>query len=140
MDNVKKEITRSFRMEMLGTGMYRALANQYRKNSDLSLRFLEFAEQEAMHGRLFRELYRKNYGGAIGGGKLWLAAGRIAALSMRFLPLRAKLKRIGAVEAMAVRQIEDALADGGDSGFHRVIRRILPDEKAHAALYGELYS
>jgi rubrerythrin len=139
MQDLKKEIEKSFRMEMLGTGMYRALAKQYSGRPDLSQKFQKFADDEAMHGRLFQEIYRKNYGKPLGGQGLWLMAGRIAALSMRALPLKAKLKRIGAVEAQAVRQIEEALAGDDGSGFFKVIRRILPDEKDHAALYKELF-
>jgi len=139
MNNLEKKVKESFRMEMIGTGMYRALASQYREKPDLSSRFREYADQEEMHGRLFREFYRKNFKGEIGNGKFWLFAGRAAAFFMRALTLEAKLKRISAIESGAVRQIEEALSPGEDSGIFKIMRRILPDEKAHAALYRELY-
>ena len=139
MKESKKQVKESYRMERIGTGMYRALATQYRKRPELSKRFEEFSDQENMHGRLFQEFYRKNFGKKLRGEKLWYVSGVLAAIFMKPLPLTAKLKKIGAVESQAVTTIEHALASGEDTGFHKILKRILPDEKPHAGLYAEVF-
>lgn len=140
MESLKKQIKNSYKMEMIGTGIYRSLASQYRENENLKKRFIEFADQEEKHGRMFREYYKKTFGKKLKSGSLWLFTGRTAAFAMHFIPLEKKLKKIGAAETAAVKRIEEALASGEESGFHKIIKRILPDEKAHASLYGELFS
>ncbi|HOP29776.1 MAG TPA: ferritin family protein [Spirochaetota bacterium] len=139
MEDLKKRIRESFRMEMIGTGMYRALAAQYSGKAELSRRFMEFADQEEMHGRMFRELYRKNFGEEIGSGRLWLYTGKTAAFVIRPLSLEKKMKKLSIAESDAVKRIEEALAGECEPGFRKIISRILPDEKAHAALYGEIF-
>ncbi|NCB47769.1 hypothetical protein EOM81_12235 [bacterium] len=139
MEDLKKRIKGSFRMEMIGTGMYRSLASQYSGKAELSGRFLEFADQEEMHGRMFRELYKKNFGKEIGSGRLWLLTGKTAAFIMRPLPLEKKMKKLSTAESDAVKRIEEALAGECEPGLRKIISRILPDEKAHAALYGEIF-
>lgn len=140
MDYLKKQIRDSFKMEMIGTGIYRSLASQYREDENLRKRFIEFADQEENHGRMFKEYYKKTYGEKLRSGAFWLFTGKAAALAMRLIPLEKKLKKISAAERAAVKRIEEALASGEESGFHKIIKRILPDEKAHAALYNELFS
>lgn len=139
MEDLKKRIKESFRMEMIGTGMYRTLASQYREREYLSGRFTEFAGHEEMHGRMFRELYRKNFNEEVGNGKFWQFAGKTAAFIMRPLPLEKKLKKLNTAESDAVIRIEEALAGQCEPGFRKIISRILPDEKTHAALYGEIF-
>lgn len=140
MNELKKQVKESFRMEMMGTGLYRALSRHYRHNPHVSQRLMDFSEQEAMHGRLFQQYYRKTFGKTLRGEKTWLLTGRFVALIMRPMSLESKLKKIGTIENKAVQRIEDALSTGEDNGYIKIIKRILPDEKAHASLYGELYT
>ncbi|HOP62403.1 MAG TPA: ferritin-like domain-containing protein [Spirochaetota bacterium] len=140
MEDLKKRIRESFRMEMIGAGLYRALATQYRNRPELKETFTEFAGQEEMHGRMFRELYRKNFGKRIGNGKFWMFTGRSAAYIMGPLPLEKKLKKLSSAESDAVKKIEETLAGECDTGLRKIIERILPDEIAHAALYGKIFS
>ena len=139
MKELQKLIRESYRMERIGTGIYRALAAQYQKRPELSQRFEEFSDQENMHGMLFQEYHRKTFGKAMKGERLWYLAGVAGAVSMRLLPLSVKLRIIGNAEIQAVAKIETALATGEESGFHKIIKRILPDEKAHAGLYAEIF-
>ncbi len=46
MNNLKQTVKKSFRMEMIGTGMYRALASQYKTRPDLQSRLREFAMKD----------------------------------------------------------------------------------------------
>ena len=140
MNELKKQVKESFRMEMIGTGIYHALSRQYKKSPEISNSLKEFSQQEEMHGKLFKQYYKKTFGKSIKGESFWQFAGRAAAIVMRPLSLETKLKKIGAAESQAVFRIEKALAGGEDTGYHKIIRRILPDEKAHAALHGQLYT
>lgn len=138
MKDLKKEIQRSFRLEMIGTGLYSALAKQYgRQNPNLGERLQTFSDDERMHGRLFQKCSQNLYGNAPGGEQLWHFVGKMAAWAMRPLPLEAKLKKLNIAEKHAVEQIEQALATGEDTSFHKAIQVILRDEKAHAAFYDE---
>jgi hypothetical protein len=142
MDELKKAITKSFRMEMIGTGVYRSLAAQYRKSQPkLSDKFLAYGGHEYRHSQLFEQCHQKAFGKSIGGGVFWRLMGRGMALTMRALPLKAKMKKLSRVEAQAVADIEKALAGGGgaDNGLMQVLQTILPDEKAHAALYRQWF-
>lgn len=141
MNEIKGLITKSYRMEMIGTGVYRSLAAQYSKRRPkLSAKFRAYADQEFRHGRMFEQCHRNAFGKEIGGGAFWRLMGRAAAQMMRALPLKAKLKKLSRVESQAVADIEKALASGDCNGLEKVLRAILPDEKAHAALYGEWFS
>ena len=138
MKDLKKQIQRSFRMEMIGTGLYSALAKQYgRQNQKLGERLQAFSDDERMHGRLFQKCSQNLFGNAPGGEHLWRFIGKMAAWSMRPLSLQAKLKKLSIAEKQAVERIEQALAAGGDTSFHKTIRVILRDEKTHAAFYDE---
>ena len=138
MKDLKKRIQRSFRMEMIGTGLYSALAKQYgRQNPDLGERLQAFSDDERMHGRLFKKCCQNLFGKAPGGEQLWHFVGKMAAWAMRPLPLDAKLKKLSIAEKQAVKKIEQALASGEDTGFHKAIRAILSDEKTHAGFYDE---
>ncbi|HOO70681.1 MAG TPA: ferritin-like domain-containing protein [Spirochaetota bacterium] len=139
MKKLKKLIRESYRMERIGTGIYRALAGQYQKRPELSQRFEVFSDQEAMHGRLFQVYYRKNFGRLMRGEQFWYLVGVAGAVSMRLLPLSLKLRIITREESRAVAKIEEALSTGEETSFHKILRRILPDEKTHAALYMELF-
>ncbi len=140
MNELQKQVKESFRMEMMGTGIYRALSRQYRHDSHVSQRLKDFSDQEAMHGRLFQQYYRKTFGKTLRGEKTWLFVGKLVALMIRPMSLESKLKKIGAIENKAVKRIEDAVSTGEDNGYIKIIKRILPDEKDHASLYGELYA
>lgn len=141
--NFTKQKTRLFfYAEMTGAGMYRAMAEQYSRKPELSSRFRLFGDQEAMHGRLFREHYRKISGKTLAGENLCMLNGKIYAYMTGLIPLRAKLKMMSLTEAIAAANIEMNLEkpDGSDgSGFYKIMKRIFPDEKAHAGLYDEIY-
>lgn len=141
MDEFKKMVQSSFRTEMIGAGLYSALSRQYgRKNSTLGERLKRASEDEHMHGRLFRQFYSSAFNQNPGGEKLWMTIGGIIACLQLVIPLEKKLKTLSAIEAKAVRQIEDELKGGADSPFHKILKRILPDEKSHAAIYNEFYN
>lgn len=141
MSEMKGLITKSYRMEMLGTGVYHSLAQQYSKSRPrLSAKFMAYADQESRHGWMFDQYYRQAFGRGLGGGGFWRFMGRMAGFMMRTLPLRAKMRRLSRVETQAVADIEKALAAGNAKGLEKVLRAILPDEKAHAALYAEWFS
>lgn len=140
-DNLKKTIKGSFRMEMIGTGLYRGLAKQYqKKDHDLSRRFSKFSNQEAMHGRLFKNYANDKFGQRFISGFFWQAMGRLAAFFMRPMPLNKKLKKIHAAEEDAVTRIEKVLTEDLDSEYRKIMKTILPHEIAHAALYSEVYT
>lgn len=140
MDAIKGLINKSYRMEMIGTGVYRSLAAQYSKRRPkLSAKFRAYADQEFRHGRMFDQCHRQAFGQNIGGGAFWRFMGRLAAFLMRALPLKAKMKKLSRVEFQAVADIEKALAGGDCNGLEKVLKAILPDEKAHAALYREWF-
>ncbi len=61
MKKIKDQIQRSFRMEMIGTGLYSALATQYgRQDPRLRERLQAFSDDERMHGRLFKKCSQEN--------------------------------------------------------------------------------
>lgn len=141
MRKIKDHIQRSFRMEMIGAGLYDALAKQYGgQDSKLRERLHSFSNDERMHGKLFKKCSQKMYDESPGGEGFWLFVGKTIALAMRPLPLKSKLKKVSLAEQEAVERIEKILAQGNISQFHRVIRAILQDEKIHAGFYNERYS
>ncbi len=135
----QRKIRESFRMECVGAGMYTRLARQYRRHGPISEKFARFSGQEAMHGRLLSEYHRRNYGRALGGGRLWRAVGAILAIVMGPVPLKKKMKRISAIERRAVEDIRAILSGDGDEGFASIVKQILPDEVEHASLYVEIF-
>lgn len=63
MEALKNQIQKSFRMEMIGTGLYDALAKQYgRKDQKLGKRLQTFSNDERMHGRLFQKRSQNLFG------------------------------------------------------------------------------
>ena len=140
MDDRKLQITKSFRMEMMGTGLYRSLSAQYRKREPkLSERFWEFAGHEYMHGRFFSKHFQKTYGKELSGERFWIFLGKVTAFMMRPMPLKVKLRKLSTIESQAVARIEQVLKGEGDDGLHKIMKAILPDEKAHASLYREWF-
>jgi rubrerythrin len=140
MDNMKGNIIRSYRMEMMGTGIYRSFAAQYRKkNVELGDRFLKFSRDEYMHGKLFAKLYLKHYGKMIWGETFWIFTGRMAAFMMRVFSLEKKMKKLSIIESQAVRRIEKEIPNCENPGLLRIMRTILPDEMDHAGLYREWF-
>lgn len=135
----QRQVKGSFRMELIGAGMYERLASQYRKNRPISEKFIRFSRQEAMHSRLFNEYHRQNYGRSLGGERLWRLLGQIAALAMGPLPLQRKLRKISVIEEQAVHRIREVLSKGEEKGLYKIVRRILPDEMEHAALCEEVF-
>ena len=141
MNDMRPKVARSFRMEMVGTGLYRSLSSQYRKKApELSQRFQTFAGHEYMHGRLFGRYFQKTYGKTLQGERFWIFMGRVAAFMMRAMPLQKKMKKLSIIEAQAVADIEKVLAVSGDDRLHKIMKTILPDEKAHAGLYREVFN
>lgn len=140
MNNGKQQIMMSFRMEMVGAGLYRSLSSQYRNSEPrLSERFSAFAGHEYRHGRMFEKHFRKTYGETLRGEHFWILMGRVMAFMARPLSLRKKMKRLSIIESQAVADIEKSLAGSGDTGMNRILSIILPDEKAHAGLYHEVF-
>jgi rubrerythrin len=137
MDNIKKRLSILYKVEMLGAAYYKALSEQYKNNTQVSGRLSDFAKHESNHGRMFAEAHMKLYGKAPGGEKFWPGLGKLLAIIFRLQPLRAKLKRLGRIEYMAVKQIEKELSSGKDNPYLEIARKILPDEKEHAAFYRE---
>jgi rubrerythrin len=140
MQETIKIVKASFRMEMMGAGLYQTLAKQCRgRDSALSRRLHHFSEQEAMHGRLFKEYARDQFGRRLRSGVFWRMAGRLMAVLMRPVSLERKLKKLQGIEQAAVEHIEAILAGEGQSGYRQIIQTILPHEKAHAALYAQVF-
>jgi rubrerythrin len=141
MDEMKSRVKKAFRTEMTAAGLYGVFARQYGKTRPgLGERFAKASEEEHMHGRLFRQLYRNSFGGDIGGEKFWMGAGRMAALFMTPVPLKAKLKAVSRKEAEAVAMITGELSGSQETALARVLKRILPDEESHAKIYDEVFS
>lgn len=141
MDEMKDAIIRSYRMEMMGTGIYRGFAAQYqKKNAELGDRFLKFSRDEYMHGKLFAKLFLKEYGKMIRGEGFWIFMGRMAAVMMRVFSLKKKMKKLSVIESQAVRRIEKELPGCENPGLQRIMKTILPDEITHANLYREWFA
>lgn len=138
MDKFKKQVRSSFRSEMTGAGYYAAIAAQYGpRHSELGEMLRKASDDEHMHGRLFRQFYNSAFNSSPGNEKFWIAAGRLAAFLKRPVSLEKKLKELAAIESRAVKTIEAVLSGEADSPFHKILRRILPDEKHHASIYDE---
>lgn len=141
MEDLKLQVKSSFRTEMVAAGLYAVLAEQYgKKNRDLYDKLKEASEQEHMHGRMFNQFMRNRWGHDAGNEKAWIAAGRFAARIMRPVPLEKKLKSLGRKESEAVYRIKQRLKCDEDPAFLKVLTRILPDEKSHAAIYGKIFA
>lgn len=140
METMKDKIVRSYRMEMMGTGIYRSFAAQYgRKNAELGDRFLKFSRDEYMHGKLFAKLFLKDYGKMIRVEGFWIFMGRMTAFMMRVFPIEKKMKKLSTIESKAVRRIEKELPACRNPGLSRILKTILPDEVNHASLYKEWF-
>jgi len=138
---VKSKIRLSFRIELIGKGYYSKLADQIaKKQPELAEKLSLFSRHEHKHSKLFARLYAEMYGKQPGFEWPWQFAGKTIGVFLRPLPPRLKLKRLGSIEKMAVRQIEKALASGQEGGYFDIIRAILPDEQKHAALFNEFYT
>lgn len=138
---MKSKIRLSFRMELIGKGYYSKLADQNaKKHPELAEKLSLFSRHEHKHSKLFAKLYSDLYGKQPGYEWPWQLAGKTMGVILWPLPIKLKLKRLGSIEKMAVRQIEKALASGEEGGYFDVIRAILPDEQKHAALFNEFYA
>jgi rubrerythrin len=141
MEDLKLQVKRSFRTEMFAAGLYAVLAEQYgNKNPDLYNKLKEASEQEHMHGRMFSQFMRSRWGEDAGSEKIWIAAGSFAARMMRPVSLEKKLKSLSGKESEAVKRIEQRLKSDDDPSLLKVLKRILPDEKSHAAIYGKIFT
>lgn len=129
-----------FYAEMSGAGMYHAMADQYMDQSRTSRLLRKAGDHEARHGRLFRELYRAQYGHTLAGEGLWRLQGRVAAAALRIVPLKAKIRILSRIEALAVANLEKTLAGGDETPLNTLLREILPEEEFHAALYQKIYA
>ncbi|MCB9480632.1 MAG: hypothetical protein H6680_02235 [Desulfobacteraceae bacterium] len=140
MDDFKKNLIHSYKMEMIGTGLYKGLSMQSKtKNAYLSTRFQEFSKQEEMHGKLFQKCFKDLYGKNIKSGFFWKLTGRLAAFIMRPIPLRKKMKKLQIAEQDAVEKIEKLLNENIEPKFKKVLKVILPHEVLHASLYKEIF-
>lgn len=138
MGDLKSNVKSSFRTEMIATGLYAVLAEQCSKNNPaLSERLRKVSQEEHMHGRLFRQYYNNSYSEEPGNEKIWISAGKFAGRMMTFMPMKKKLKSLRDKESAAVERIEAILKCGDETSFNTILRRILPDEVSHAAVYGE---
>lgn len=141
MGDLKLQVRSSFRTEMFASGLYAVLADQCsRKYPLLSERLREVSEQEAMHGRLFRQYFRNSYHEEPGSERLWISIGRFAGGLMKFVSLQKKLKSLCEKESEAVQKIESKLKCDDDPSYLKILNRILPDEVSHAAVYGEVFA
>ncbi len=140
MNEMKKRIRSAFRTEMVAAGLYGALARQYGNTREgLGERLAQASEEERMHGRLFRQLYRNCFGKDIGGERLWTAAGGMAGFLMAPVPLKKKLAMVSRSESEAVAMITRELSGSSETALAKVLRRILPDEESHAEIFGEVF-
>jgi rubrerythrin len=140
MNNLKDQLHKSFRAEMMASGLYKKLSNQYKKrNPDLSKRLIEIAGQEHMHGRLFRQYHKKVYGKEIRGETIWIAVGKLVAYLLVPLSLESKIQKLSCKELEAVVKIENQLLIVKEPSLLKVLKTILPDEKAHANLYNDFF-
>lgn len=141
MEDLKLQVKSSFRTEMIATGLYAVLAEQYgKKNRDIYDKLKEASEQEHMHGRMFNQFMQNRWGHDAGSEKIWITIGRFAARMMRPLSLEKKLKSLSGKESEAVLRIEERLNCDADPSFLKILKRILPDEKSHAAIYGKIFA
>jgi rubrerythrin len=140
MEDFKSNLKHSFKMEMIGTGIYKGLSKQFKtKNPDLSETFMEFSKQEEMHGKLFQKCFNDLYGKSFKSGFFWKTTGRFAAFMMRPVPLRKKMKKLQIAEQDAVDKIEKLLNEEIEPKFKKVLKVIHPHEILHASLYNKLY-
>ena len=140
MDELKGRVIRSYRMEMIGTGLYRSFAAQHGpRDAELGKRFLKFSEDEYMHGKLFSKFFLKTYGRMLRGEGFWIFMGRMAAAMMRMSSLEKKMKKLSRIESGAVKQIQRELPVCENPGLQRILKTILPDEMDHADLYQEWF-
>lgn len=127
-------------MEMIGAGLYKGLAKQYKtRNNNLSQKFIKFSNQEAMHGHLFERYSKEKFNKKFISGFFWKWLGQFMALIMRFVPLNKKLMKLQAAEQNAVVRIEKTLTENIDAEYHKILIKILPHEKDHAGLYSEVF-
>lgn len=140
MEDFKKNLKHSFKMEMIGTGIYKGLSKQFKtKNPDLSEKFMEFSKQEEMHGKLFKKCFKDLYGKNFKSGFFWKTIGRLAAFMMRPIPLRKKMKKLQIAEQDAVYKIEKLLNEDLEPKIKKVLKVIYPHEILHASLYNEVF-
>ncbi|PKL16582.1 MAG: hypothetical protein CVV49_15460 [Spirochaetae bacterium HGW-Spirochaetae-5] len=141
MGDLKLQVKSSFRTEMFAAGLYSALADQCRReNPELGARLKKISGEEQMHGKLFRQYYFNAYKDEPGSEKLWIIIGKSAGRLIRFIPLRKKLKSLSDKEAAAVLKIEAKLKCDDDPSYQKILKRILPDEVSHAAMFGEIFN
>ncbi|MDY0362293.1 MAG: ferritin-like domain-containing protein [Desulforegulaceae bacterium] len=140
MEDYKKNLTHSYKMEMIGTGIYKGLSKQFRtKNPDLSEKFMEFSKQEEMHGKLFQKCFKDLYGKNLKSGFFWEFAGMFAAFIMRPIPLQKKLKKLQIEEQGAVKKIEKLLNQDIEPKLKKILKIIYPHEILHASLYNDVF-
>lgn len=138
MSKFKKQIKLSYKVEMIGAGYYRGLAGQYsKKEPEIVRHLLEFGDNEYSHGEMFKKCYRDSFGKDLSGEKFWIAMGKFFTYVLYLMPLKSKLKSLASIEHLAVKMIEKDIASGVADPYVDIIKKILPDEKAHAAIYRE---
>ncbi|MBK1813040.1 hypothetical protein JHL18_20660 [Clostridium sp. YIM B02505] len=141
MDKFQAEIRSSFRTEMFAFGLYTVLGNQYKSfKPNFGEHLKEAGKQEHMHGRIFRQFYKKQYNIDLKEEKLCIAFGKLMGYALTPMPLSKKLKMISDNEANVVVKIEKQITDGVDNkDYLKVLKRILPDEIAHSKIYDDAF-
>jgi rubrerythrin len=127
-------------VELFATGYFRVLSAQYTgKHPDIAKKLLEFADNEYDHSRMFGKCYLDMFGKSPGREATWIGLGKFQAFINRLLPLRLKIKIVCSLEDLAIRSILKEIESGESNKFIDVLKKILPDERKHAALYRMLY-
>ncbi|GKU27211.1 hypothetical protein CFOLD11_40380 [Clostridium folliculivorans] len=140
MDKFQAEVRSNFRTEMFAFGLYTVLGNQYKNfKPNFGEHLKEAGKQEHMHGRIFRQFYKKQYNIELKEEKLCIAFGKLVGYALTPIPLSKKLKMISDNEASVAVKIEKQIADGVHKDYLKVLERILPDEIAHSKIYSEAF-
>lgn len=135
---LKAKIKWSCRFEYIGAGYYFKLSESYSEDKNLSDIFKKFAKHELKHGIMFNSFYKKNYKTSLG-KNLWLYLGKFTATVQRPIPIKWKLKILSSIEGLATKQIERIIQSGNPDPYMNLLKKILPDEVAHASIYRKLY-
>ena len=139
MNMMKIQLKWACRVEHLASGFYHTLSKRYRKQAEVSQILSQFSKDELKHGLMFKKGYRVEFGKKLIVGP-WVTLGKTLAFLQYPVPLRWKLKNLNMLESFAVKIMNHELNAKESNRYRDIVRRILPDEEAHAALYSKLYA
>ena len=139
MNIMKMQLKWACRVEHLASGFYHSLSRRYGKNPRISEILSAFSKDELKHGLMFKKGYKVEFGKDLMGGP-WVLCGKTLAVLQYPIPLRWKLKTLSMLEYLATRLIRHELKLEEPNRYRDIVRRILPDEEKHAALYSQLYA